>query len=156
MKPEAQTSAFDLPCEVCRDLMPLVQDGVASAASRRLVEQHTAHCAACRELWRQEDPPAMPDDRQVLPRIRRRLRLWMFGVIAVGLLLGMMLMFSSGGANYNVLLMPALGALLWFSAVSAAACCRWVWARCTGPPGCSRSFPFAFGRAAGSRFWTFW
>ena len=114
MKPEAHTSACDLPCEVCRDLMPLVQDGVASAASRRLVEQHTAHCAACRELWRQEDPPAMPDDRQVLPRIRRRLRLWMFGVIAVGLLLGMMLMFSSGGANYNVLLMPALGALLWF------------------------------------------
>lgn len=73
MKPEAQTSAFDLPCEVCRDLMPLVQDGVASEASRRLVEQHTAHCAACRELWRQEDPPAMPDDRRVLPRIRRRL-----------------------------------------------------------------------------------
>lgn len=111
-----KNSAPDIPCEVCRDLMPLVQDGVASEASRRLVERHVARCEACRELWRQADtlPPAGPDDQKVLPRIRRRLRLWMFGVMAVGLLLGMALMFSSWGANYNVLLMPALGALLWF------------------------------------------
>ena len=28
----------DLPCGVCRDLIPLVRDGVACADSRRLVE----------------------------------------------------------------------------------------------------------------------
>ena len=37
----------DLPCGVCRDLIPLVRDGVACADSRRLVEAHTAHSPRC-------------------------------------------------------------------------------------------------------------
>lgn len=32
---------FDISCEVCRDLMPLVRDGVASADSEALVRAHT-------------------------------------------------------------------------------------------------------------------
>ena len=32
---------FDISCEVCRDLMPLVRDGVASADSEALVRVHT-------------------------------------------------------------------------------------------------------------------
>ena len=36
----------DLACDICRDLIPLVRDGVASEASRRAVEQHLAGCAA--------------------------------------------------------------------------------------------------------------
>lgn len=42
----------DLPCDVCRDLMPLVRDGVASDASRRMVERHLAGCPACQAIWR--------------------------------------------------------------------------------------------------------
>ena len=34
----------DISCDVCRDLMPLVLDDVASEDSAALVRQHTAHC----------------------------------------------------------------------------------------------------------------
>ena len=105
----------DLPCGVCRDLIPLVRDGVACADSRRLVEAHTAHCAACRAFLEADGPlPDPPEARRVLPKIYRHLRVWMLGVTAIGLLLGMMLLFSSEGAPYNTIIMPVLGALLWF------------------------------------------
>ena len=35
-----------IPCAVCRDLMPLVQDGVASPESEALVQAHMAVCPA--------------------------------------------------------------------------------------------------------------
>mgnify|MGYP002547768194 CR=1 FL=1 len=35
-------------CEVIRDLLPLVQDGVASEASCRMVQEHLEECEACR------------------------------------------------------------------------------------------------------------
>ena len=105
----------DLPCGVCRDLIPLVRDGVACADSRRLVEAHTAHCAACRAFLEADGPlPDPPEARRVLPKIYRHLRVWILGVTAIGLLLGMMLLFSSEGAPYNTIIMPVLGALLWF------------------------------------------
>ena len=36
-----------IPCEVCRDLAPLVADGVASEQSAALVRAHLAACPAC-------------------------------------------------------------------------------------------------------------
>ena len=41
-----------IPCAVCRDLMPLVQDGVASPESEALVKAHLAACPACRAFPR--------------------------------------------------------------------------------------------------------
>lgn len=37
-----------IECDVIRDLMPLYADGVASEASRKLVDAHTARCPSCR------------------------------------------------------------------------------------------------------------
>ena len=48
-----------IPCAVCRDLMPLVQDGVASPESEALVQAHMAVCPACRALWQGTDDPAI-------------------------------------------------------------------------------------------------
>ena len=66
-----------IPCAVCRDLMPLVQDGVASPESEALVQAHMAVCPACRALWQGTDDPAMPelpalDDGKILQKLRRR------------------------------------------------------------------------------------
>ncbi len=38
---------MDNPCELVRDLLPLYVDGLCSAASRRLVEEHVAVCEDC-------------------------------------------------------------------------------------------------------------
>lgn len=66
-----------IPCAVCRDLMPLVQDGVASPESEALVQAHMAVCPACRALWQGADEPTTPeppapDDGKILQRLRRR------------------------------------------------------------------------------------
>ena len=62
---------FDISCEVCRDLMPLVRDGVASADSEALVRAHTERCGGCRTMLESETPPehSMPDDARVLRRL---------------------------------------------------------------------------------------
>ena len=44
MKEAAETTKIS--CAVCRDLMPLVQDGVASPESEALVQAHMAVCPA--------------------------------------------------------------------------------------------------------------
>ena len=41
----------EIPCAVCRDLIPLVQDGVASLESEALVKTHLQTCPECRTLW---------------------------------------------------------------------------------------------------------
>ncbi len=109
------TREHDLPCDICRDLMPLVRDGVASEASRRAVEEHVAHCEACRRLWGEEAPPPAPDPG-VLGRIRRRLYAWQGAMTAAGLILGMALASTGERAGYNILLLPVLGAAVqWLS-----------------------------------------
>ena len=53
----------EIPCAVCRDLIPLVQDGVASPESEALVKAHLQTCPECRTLWQvgggQPPPPAL-------------------------------------------------------------------------------------------------
>lgn len=39
---------MELDCAVITDLLPLYQEGLASEASRRLVEAHLPHCPSCR------------------------------------------------------------------------------------------------------------
>lgn len=39
---------MNISCDVIRDLLPLYHDGVCSAASKCLVEEHLAHCESCR------------------------------------------------------------------------------------------------------------
>lgn len=66
-----------LECEVVRDLMPMVLDGTASEKSRAMVEEHTAECDPCREMFaemRQEiDTKAERQrDTKLIRRLRRR------------------------------------------------------------------------------------
>lgn len=99
-----------IPCAVCRDLLPLVQDGVASPESEALVKAHLADCPACRALWQGADtpaPPALPapDDGKILQRLRRRystqLLLLAFVGVAAGMLLGL-----GGNSNGILLFLP--------------------------------------------------
>lgn len=82
-----------LPCEICRDLLPLVQDGVASPESEAAVRAHLQHCEACRALWPEagENPATapLPDDEKVVRKLRERINGWLLAFIAVGLVLGL-------------------------------------------------------------------
>lgn len=99
----------EISCGVCRDLIPLVRDGVAGEDSRQAVERHTAACPACRALYGDGPLPA-PDADRAWDRLSRRLRLWAAVVMVFGAFFGLSL---TAGADmfYNVMIMPLTGAL---------------------------------------------
>lgn len=104
----------DIGCEICKDLLPLVEDGVASEASRAAVAAHLERCPDCRALAAGAvPPPPTPDSAALLRRVRRTLRGFALVVLLAGALFGMGL---SGSMNmfYNSLLMPAMGAAAYY------------------------------------------
>lgn len=64
-------------CNVIQDLIPLVNDGIASVESRALVCEHCEKCHECKEVLdmeqgvRREFTP--PNDARILKNIKRRL-----------------------------------------------------------------------------------
>jgi predicted anti-sigma-YlaC factor YlaD len=43
-----------MSCDMCMDLLPLYEDGLASEDSARAVRRHLASCPHCREMRRQQ------------------------------------------------------------------------------------------------------
>lgn len=90
---QAHEAPVTLSCAICRDLLPLVQDGVASPESEAAVRAHLQCCPACKALWpevgRTPEPAPLPDDEQVVRRLRARVNGWLVLFIAAGLLLGL-------------------------------------------------------------------
>lgn len=101
----------EISCDVCKDLIPLVRDEIASEDSAALVREHVAHCPACRaELG--EAPPPVPSDGAALQKARRAMSLRGWAFAALGVALGLFLRLDETFI-YNLLLMPAVGALLY-------------------------------------------
>ncbi len=77
----------EISCEVCMDLIPLVQDGAASPDSCRLVEEHAAVCPRCRALL--SEAPCVPETvPPVLDQVRCRLRAQLMTALFLGLFFG--------------------------------------------------------------------
>lgn len=103
-------STEPITCQICQDLIPLVQDGVASPDSVQAVQRHAQGCPACQALLGQGHPAAPPpNDGRVLGALRRRLQKAGFTLLAAGILLGIFLT-NSAGMFYNLGLMPLVGA----------------------------------------------
>ena len=121
--PNEKTS---IPCAVCRDLAPLVADGVASAESEALVRAHLEVCPACAAEWPelcaegerpdQADVPEtvpLPDDIRVLRRLHRKLNRRSALLLTVGAL-GSALLTYSNRFNLIILFFPLVcGVFSW-------------------------------------------
>lgn len=91
----------NLPCDVVRDLLPFYVDGQCSDSSRRIMEDHLAHCPQCQKMFQEmqaDIPNAIPDavfdaDETVikkgLGKIRRR---WIASLLALILAVPLLLM----------------------------------------------------------------
>ena len=98
-----------ITCDMCIDLMPLVQDGVASEDSRNAVLQHLQECSDCRALYEGEIPTPS-NTKQLLSKLTRRAQIFSAMIMMFGIFYGLMLTAGSG-LFYNILIMPAIGAI---------------------------------------------
>lgn len=102
-------------CDVCRDLMPLVCDGVASDDSAALVAAHTDSCETCRAMLKTGNFSASPEakaDADIIQRLRKTLLL-RSGVIALAGVAGGAVL-SYIGNVYIIWWLPFVGLLAYF------------------------------------------
>lgn len=101
-----------ITCEICRDLIPLVQDGVASAESEEAVKAHIAECSECAPLLDKAADKAIekPLPTKGLKSAKRYLTVIYSCLMLLGLYVGLSL---TGGEDLfaNTLIMPIAGAL---------------------------------------------
>lgn len=67
---------MNLSCNVIQDLLPLYHDGVCSGESRKIVEEHIATCAACKDVLHGLKEDAAPDRVDVAGPLKTIGRAW--------------------------------------------------------------------------------
>lgn len=101
-----------ITCDICRDLIPLVKDGIASEDSRIVVEEHILECETCKALYAGllQEPSVNPDLDMELGKLKKRLQIFSAMLLMFGVFFGLSLTFSEE-MFYNSLIMPVIGAL---------------------------------------------
>ena len=102
-----------ITCDICKDLMPLVKDGIASEDSRLAVIEHVKECKNCKKLYETasiEFVEINPDLERELGKLKRRLQIFSAMLLMFGVFFGLSLT-ASEEMFYNSLIMPVIGAL---------------------------------------------
>lgn len=101
-----------ITCDMCKDLMPLVKDGIASEDSRLAVEEHVKSCETCKKQYDGEiiEPSINVDLERELVKLKRRLQTFSTVLMMFGVFFGLSLT-ASNEMFYNSLIMPLVGAL---------------------------------------------
>ena len=104
-----------ISCDICLDLIPLVEDGIASEDSSVAVLNHIKECESCSEFYDGEgyEEPKM-NDKKIISKIKKQVYSAAIVTIVLGAILGIAL--TDGiGMFYNILIMPTIGALGYFA-----------------------------------------
>ena len=102
-----------ISCDICKDLMPLVKDGIASEDSCLAVKEHVKECEACKLLYENETAELMelnPDLERELGRLKRRIQIFSAMLLMFGVFFGLSLTASSE-LFLNSLIMPVIGCI---------------------------------------------
>lgn len=102
----------EITCDLCMDLIPLVQDGIASEDSRKAVEYHIETCGSCRALY-DGKMVLSAESSGVFRKVQRKMRMFSLGLMLFGSFFGLGLTAGSD-MFYNSLIMPVVGALGFF------------------------------------------
>ncbi|MDE6030297.1 MAG: zf-HC2 domain-containing protein [Oscillospiraceae bacterium] len=99
-----------ITCDICRDLFPLVKDGVASADSETAVRRHIGGCRDCGQLFDGEivTAEAVSEPPKALLRVKRRLTGVYMALMMLGIYFGLSLT-ASDDVFFNCLVMPFAG-----------------------------------------------
>lgn len=98
-----------LTCDICIDLMPLVQDGVASKDSVVAVEEHLKNCPECSALFEGQIPQPS-DGKRIMKKIQHKIQIFMGMLLMFGVFFGLGL---TGSSNLflNAWIMPVIGGI---------------------------------------------
>lgn len=99
-----------ITCDICRDLLPLVNDGVASADSEAAVRQHIQSCGDCALLFDGKFVPAVKPSES--PKTLLRVKRWLTGIYTALMMLGIyfgLTLTASEDMFLNCLIMPIAG-----------------------------------------------
>ena len=104
-----------ISCDICKDLIPLVKDNVASEDSYNLVKKHIDECNKCKVLFDENiEVNQNMNDEKVISKIKSQLMLIALILVVLGSVIGLGLS-ESEGMFYNILIMPVIGALAYFA-----------------------------------------
>lgn len=99
---------FTIPCAVYEDLLPLVQDGLASVESKILVEEHEKTCPNCGAS--KVDTSTKMDETRILQKIKLQIISLAFIPLVIGIFFGVNFGITQHMFN-NIWLMPLLGGI---------------------------------------------
>ena len=99
----------EITCDVCMDLIPLVQDGVASQDSVLAVENHIKNCSKCGAIFKGQIP-IRNDGKELLKKMKKRAQVFTGMLLMFGILFGLSLTATSE-LFLNALIMPVLGSI---------------------------------------------
>ncbi|MBQ8633463.1 MAG: zf-HC2 domain-containing protein [Lachnospiraceae bacterium] len=102
-----------ITCELCKDLMPLVKDGIASADSCLAVKEHLKECEECKKIYENEvaEPSELNMNLELeIGKLKRKLQIFSVVLMMFGVFFGLSLT-ASQEMFYNSLIMPVIGAL---------------------------------------------
>lgn len=103
-----------ISCDVCMDLLPLVKDDVASEDSKVLVQNHIKECKNCQDISKSFEKMPKMNEEKIIKKIKKQLFTIAIIIISLGGLVGLALS-ESMGMFYNILIMPAIGTIGYFT-----------------------------------------
>ncbi len=96
-----------ISCDICMDLIPLVQDGVASDDSALAVKEHITICPQCRALY-DERPPMETNNSRINTKVKTKINSFFAFLVLIGIFFGISLL-TQEGFFYMLLFLPLLG-----------------------------------------------
>ena len=105
---------YEISCEMCEDLIPLVEDGVASEDSRAAVAAHLQSCPHCGNRPLPEPVPAA-DEKKALTRYMNRLKLIALAILGLGAVGGIVMVerFVQGSSMIFALVILLIGRMVY-------------------------------------------
>ncbi len=105
----------EINCNICRDLLHLVHDGVSSPVIEELVRAHIEECGECKAMFGNipadnEKAPEKPPVTKGLKSAKRYLTVVYAAVMLLGLYVGLSLT-AGEDMFFNTLIMPVAGAM---------------------------------------------
>ncbi|MFA7205237.1 MAG: hypothetical protein WC102_02800 [Saccharofermentanales bacterium] len=100
---------MNIDCNVIKDLIPLVNDDVASSQTKELVFEHCSKCSDCKSLL-DEKITIFPKDEMMIKAIKKSLFISQIAIAILGILVGVWFT-TSNNILYNFYIMPLVGAV---------------------------------------------